>query len=142
MKLASKISEDLVSLANNTIKNFPGLKKIVILERTQRFDKNSQVSDYGNFALHSYLKQHLVTEKIKIKSHIFEQTEIEMIYGTPNYSKGWGGFQQKGPMEKEKYTASIIKIIGKTLGSHEVSTQTEVKPSKAIETQTPDCIAK
>ena len=111
-------SKNMITAARNLILGNSGIKNVLILDRTPRFDKveadpthlKRELSEYGNKVFRDELENSDVKEHIKIASHSLPTQFQENLYGNPS-SSGFDGIHLRGPDGGNHYTRSLCNIL-------------------------------
>ena len=115
-------SQNMVSAARNIILKNPGVEKVLILDRTPRFDLPSAdpnqlksiLSEYGNKVFRDVLENCDVKAKISIASHTLPSELQQNLYGHPD-RRGYDGIHLNGPDGRNHYTRSVCNILQRFL---------------------------
>ena len=115
----------MISAARNIIMGNPGVKKVLILDRTPRFDTNEadptnlrhKLSEYGNMIFRDELEKSDVKDQIAIASHSLPTQFQENLYGLPD-CKGFDGIHLHGPDGSNHYTRSLCNILQRFLNEY------------------------
>ena len=115
-------SQNMVSAARNIILNNPGVEKVLILDRTPRFDLpsadptnlKSKLSEYGNKVFRDVLENCDVKAKISVASHTLPNQLQQNLYGHPD-RRGYDGIHLNGPDGRNHYTRSVCNILQRFL---------------------------
>ena len=112
----------MISAARNIILGNPGVKKVLILDRTPRFDTEEadptnlkhKLSEYGNKIFRDELEKSDVKDQISIASHSLPTHFQENLYGLP-HSNGFDGIHLRGPDGGNHYTRSLCNTLQRFL---------------------------
>ena len=115
-------SQNMISAARNIILRNPSVEKVLILDRTPRFDPPStdpsslkpKLSLYANQMLRGLLENCDVKDSIVICSHSLPENFQQNLYGNPD-SHGFDGTHLAGVDGKNHYTRSLCNILQKYL---------------------------
>ena len=110
----------MISAARNIIPRNPAVEKVLILDRTPRFDPQSvdpsnlkpKLSEYGNLVLREEHNKSDVKDKIVICSHSLPDVFQQNLFGHPE-SNGFDGIHYAGVDGANHYTRSVCNILQK-----------------------------
>ena len=119
---AKESSEVMVEVACDALENNKDMK-IVILERTPRYDDKADLSEFSNFVLQELVRKakHKYGDRLMYGSHILdsEGTTREARYGRPGVTPRYDGLHLRGVLGKQAYTNSVINILSEAgVSSH------------------------
>ena len=113
-RLAVKSSENCISIAEEALRVFPMLEKVVIHERLPRADSLADLSEYSNFALSSLVEKSRMKNRISVVPmtalHFTTEEEIEDIFGSPT-SQSFDGIHLNGRLGYQLYNDCLISAI-------------------------------
>ena len=112
----------MVEVACDALENNKDMK-IVILERTPRYDDKADLSEFSNFVLRELVRKakHKYGDRLMYGSHILdsEGTTREARYGRPGVTPRYDGLHLRGVLGKQAYTNSVINILSEAgVSSH------------------------
>ena len=121
-KVVEKSRSKMFETANALIDENEDIEKVIILDRTPRFDtKNAdpfglkaKLAEYGNKLNKVELEKARNKEKIVIGNHNFRCNEDT--YGNDN-ERHFDGIHMYGPRGSEGYTRSLISILSRNLNT-------------------------
>ena len=113
-RLAIKSSENCITIAENALKNFPTLEKVIIPERLPRADHLSEISEYSNFALRTLVEKSPLNRRIQVVPmealHFNTDRRLSEIFGSP-YSNSFDGIHPKGKLGSRLYNKCLISAL-------------------------------
>ena len=115
-------SQNVVSAARTTLINHPNIDRVILLDRTPRFDLpcadptgiKSYLSEYGNRVMRDQVENSDLKNKIVIGAHNLPRKLHQNIYGDPAVH-GYDGVHLYGPDGKKLYTNSLCNILQSTI---------------------------
>ena len=130
-------SQNMIAAARNILLRYPGVKKVLILDRTPRFDPEtadptqlkSKLSEYGNKVFRDELEKCDVKNKISIGSHILPKQLLQNIYGHPA-RQGYDGIHPYGQDGRNFLTRSLCNSFQTFLSEHSREHHNHVIPSR------------
>ena len=134
-------SQNMVAAARNILLNYPGVKKVLILDKIPRFDPEtvdptqlkSKLSEYGNRVFRDELEKCDVKNKISIASHILPEQISQDIYGHPA-RQGYDGIHPYGQDGRNFLTRSLCNRFQTFLGDCSREHHNHVIPSRRTDT--------
>ena len=131
-RLAVKSSENCILIAEEALRVFPMLEKVVIHERLPRADSLADLSEYSNFALSSLVEKSPMKNRISVVPMTALQfttdEEMEEIFGSPT-SQSFDGIHLNGQSGYQLYNQCLISAI-KTAG---ISAQKEPRRRRNVQ---------
>ena len=129
-------SKNMITAARNALKTYPGIEKVLILDRIPRFDKSeadplhlkSTLSDFGNTVYREEIKRLQLENKVFIANHSLPKHFQLNLYGHPNQSD-FDGVHLRGPDGSNHYTRSICNILQNFLKEFSRDPHNHVIPS-------------
>ena len=111
-------SKNMITAARNILLTNPGIQKVIILDRTPRFDVatadpfhlKSNLSEYGNRVFREELANSDVKNKVFIASHTLPQQFQQNLYGHPE-QYNFDGIHFNGSDGANHYTRSLCNIL-------------------------------
>ena len=126
----------MISAARTIIHRNPGIKRVLVLDRTPRFDVEavdplglkSKLSEYGNRVFREELAKSDVKDQVSIASHFLPKQFQETLYGHPQ-SQFFDGIHLGGSDGKNHYTRSLCNIFQGFLCEHSRENHNHVIPT-------------
>ena len=113
-KLAVKSSENCIAIAEQALKDFPKLEKVIIHERLPRSDHLADLSEYSNFALSSLAEKSVLKNRISVvpmtELHYTTEEKMTEIFGSPT-SWQYDGIHLRGKLGSQLYNKCLISAI-------------------------------
>ena len=115
-KIAAESSQKMIRTAENALKDFQHLEKVVIMEHNVRFDKKSKarLSQLANEKLNQFASRSPYHNKIFIGNHSLESYGVGITHENRYVDRSNGqydGVHLWGPTGKKDYTVSVLKIL-------------------------------
>ena len=125
MQEAAIASRNMVSAARTILMKNPNVRKVLILDRTPRFDTKSadplhlksKLSDYANRILREEREKIDVKAQVVIAPHSLPGQFQENLYGHPD-SHLFDGIHLLGKDGRNHYTRSVCNILQNFLSDH------------------------
>ena len=125
----------MVSAATTIIKNNPGIEKVILLDRTPRFDLKSadpsglksRLSIYGNNVFRDELAKTDFKDKIFIAAHSLPSEPYSTVYGDPSVW-GFDGIHLYGKDGRKFYTNSLCGILQQVFSRSSRSFHNHLRP--------------
>ena len=113
-RLAVQSSENCIKIAEEVLKSFSKLEKVVIHERLPRADYLSDLSEYSNFALRSLAEKSQLSSRIVVvpmdEMHYTTEEEMVDIFGSV-FSHNFDGIHPKGRLGGQRYNKCLIAAV-------------------------------
>ena len=134
-RLAIKSSENCIAIAEEALRKFQKLEKVIIPERLPRADSLCDLSEYSNFALKSLANQSELRERVVVvimeSMYFSDEDKMVKIFGSPK-SHYFDGIHPKGKLGRKLYNSCLIAAVresGLTITRQRVEEEVEQVPT-------------
>ena len=118
-------SKNMITAAQNILEKYPTIKKVLILERTPRFDtKNDdplhlkpELSVFANDVLGEEINISGIKDRVFLDTHSLPNILQDNLYGHRDRF-GYDGIHLRGPDGRNHYTRSLCNILQPFLGEY------------------------